>query len=80
MRSELINAKTSYNYGYTVILNHGLSSTLHVYVCISFLFFSIWICIRCTLVCINLNVSISSSLTFLKAVKERQFILLQTNI
>ena len=61
-----------------VILIHGLSLTLHVY---EFLFFYMDLhSLRTKLICINLNVFISTSLKFLKAVKERQFVLLQTKI
>ena len=60
-----------------VILVHGLLLTMHVY---EFLFFFISMdlhLLRNKLACI---ISTSSSLKFLKAVKERQFILLQTKI
>ena len=63
----------------SVILIHGLSLTLHVYEFLCFFYMDLY-SLRNKLICINWNVFISSSLEFLIAVKERQFILLQTKI
>ena len=62
--SELINEKTIT----VVILIHGLSLTPQ---CMTLFFYMDLHSLRNTLVCINLNVSISSSLKFLKADKAK---------
>ena len=66
--SELINAKTIIMV-ILVILIHGLSLTPHVYEFLCFFYMDLH-SLRNKLVCINSNVFISSSLEFLKAVKE----------